>query len=107
MKTMKKSFSKRKAVLALTLCGLLLLVSTVFALTNLTLARGRLAFLDFFNGPVDVIMARITIDPGESSAWHYHPGPVYAVVSKGTLTKESGCGDIEVFSAGQAFTEEP
>ena len=104
---MKKIASGRKLALVLTVCGITLGGITAYALTSVTLARGRIAFLDLFNGPADVVMTKITIEPGESSAWHYHPGPVYVIVSKGTMTKEDGCGHVAVYSAGEAFVEEP
>jgi quercetin dioxygenase-like cupin family protein len=31
-------------------------------------------------GPTDVTFRKITIDPGGSTGWHYHPGKVLAVV---------------------------
>jgi quercetin dioxygenase-like cupin family protein len=107
MRAMRKFLSRPKLALVLTVCGITLGGITAYALTSVTLAKGRIAFLNLFNGPADVVMTKITIEPGESSAWHYHPGPVYAIVSKGTMTKEEGCGNVVVYSAGEAFVEEP
>lgn len=35
--------------------------------------------------------------------WHYHPGHVYNVVKRGTVLVEDGCGEVEMFTKGQAF----
>jgi len=41
---------------------------------------------------------------GETTGpWHYHPGYVYNVVRQGTITVEDGCGNVQSYSAGQAF----
>jgi quercetin dioxygenase-like cupin family protein len=51
---------------------------------------------------------QVTILPGETVPWHYHPGTVYAVILAGTLTEEHGCGQPPAqFSVGQAFSERP
>lgn len=34
-----------------------------------------------------VTLRRIAIAPGGSTGWHYHQGPVYALVTEGTLTR--------------------
>jgi quercetin dioxygenase-like cupin family protein len=49
---------------------------------------------------------RVTLYPGESVPWHYHPGRVYGVIVSGTLTEEKGCGrPADTITAGSAFTE--
>ena len=49
---------------------------------------------------------RLTIYPGESVPWHYHPGPIYGVIVSGSLTEEKGCGrPANTITAGSAFTE--
>jgi len=49
---------------------------------------------------------QVTLSPGESVPWHYHPGPVYAVIVSGMLTEDEGCGrEIQYINAGSAFTE--
>lgn len=55
-------------------------------------------------GPA-LVTARVLNTPvGETNgSWHYHPGFVYNVVTQGTVTIEDGCGEIQQFSAGQAF----
>ena len=55
-------------------------------------------------GPA-LVTARVLNTPvGETTGgWHYHPGYVYNVVTQGTITIEDGCGEINSYSAGQAF----
>jgi quercetin dioxygenase-like cupin family protein len=49
---------------------------------------------------------QVTIGPGESIPWHYHPGLVYAVILSGVLTEEHGCGaPADTFTVGSAFSE--
>ena len=55
-------------------------------------------------GPA-LVTARVLKTPvGETTGgWHYHPGYVYNVVTQGTITIEDGCGEVDSYSAGQAF----
>ena len=104
---MKRITSKRKIALVLCLCAVTFCVLTVYAATTVRLAAGRIAFLDLFDGPADVVMTKATFEPGDTGTWHYHPDPVYIVVTAGTLTKTDGCGNVEQYSAGDAFVENP
>lgn len=36
--------------------------------------------------PSEVLVAKITFDPGAEIGWHSHPGPAIAVVASGALT---------------------
>ena len=47
----------------------------------------------------------LTYAPGAFSGWHAHPGIVIAVVKAGTVVRQTGCGDGEEFTVGDAFTE--
>jgi len=50
---------------------------------------------------------QVTINPGESIPWHYHPGPVYVVIVSGTITEDTGCGQpVVAHGVGSAFFEE-
>ncbi|MFD5320899.1 cupin domain-containing protein [Streptomyces sp. NPDC127098] len=72
-----------------------------------TLATGTSAgALDLrTRGATDVTMRVITIEPGGSTGWHYHPGGLLAVVASGTLTRVvDGCA-VEVSTAGDAVLE--
>ena len=58
-------------------------------------------------GGTNMVFERITIQPGGSTGWHYHLGPILAVVDSGTLTHyDDHCG-VETYIAGQAFEELP
>lgn len=61
-------------------------------------------YIGLQGGPA-VVTARVLNTPvGETNGgWHYHPGYVYNVVTQGTITVEDGCGEINQYSAGQAF----
>ena len=60
------------------------------------------------NGPKDMLVTSITVDPGGSFGWHTHPGPVLVSIGSGTLTlvepKRHGCGHENV-TAGHGFIE--
>jgi quercetin dioxygenase-like cupin family protein len=61
------------------------------------------------NGRKDILITKITVDPGGSFGWHSHPGPVLVAVGKGTLTvydaNRRGCQRSTV-TAGDAFIED-
>lgn len=38
---------------------------------------------------VDYVIREITIAPGGSTGWHYHPGQVFGVIRQGTLTHDA------------------
>jgi quercetin dioxygenase-like cupin family protein len=61
------------------------------------------------NGRKDILITKITVDPGGSFGWHSHPGPVLVAVGKGTLTvydaNRHGCQRSTV-TAGDAFIED-
>lgn len=47
----------------------------------------------------------LTYPPGSFSGWHSHPGIVLVVVKTGSVVRQTGCDDGEVFTVGDAFTE--
>ena len=97
--------SGRGVVVALSIVGLLMGVTAYAAITNI-LAVGTIPQSQLFEGPATVTVRTLTILPGESLQWHYHPGYAYNVVQSGTLTVEDGCGgDTETLTPGQAFEE--
>ncbi|MFE9254525.1 cupin domain-containing protein [Streptomyces sp. NPDC006879] len=53
----------------------------------------------------DVIVREITIQPGGSTGWHYHPGQLIAVIKSGTLTRTLYDCSVEVTPAGSSFVE--
>ena len=61
-------------------------------------------FIGLRGGPAQVTARILRTPVGEiTGAWHYHPGYVYNVVTQGTITIEDGCGQVNQYSAGQAF----
>jgi quercetin dioxygenase-like cupin family protein len=70
-------------------------------------------------GPVDierkhrsnVVTARIEFQPGDTTGWHFHPGPVFAQVVSGAVTlrhpARHGRCLTKVVRAGHGFFETP
>lgn len=58
--------------------------------------------------PIDVATQIVTFQPGASSGWHTHPGPVFFTVRTGTLTVYEGndpaCAPL-IFPAGTGAVE--
>lgn len=58
--------------------------------------------------PIDVATQIVTFQPGGSSGWHTHPGPVFFTVRTGTLTVYEGddpaCQPL-IFPAGTGAVE--
>ncbi len=56
--------------------------------------------------PSDVVVTRIVQQPGASTGWHTHPGPVIVTVVSGAVTILDGSScDSRVYGAGEAFIE--
>jgi quercetin dioxygenase-like cupin family protein len=56
----------------------------------------------------DYITKEITIAPGGSTGWHWHPGRVYGVIIDGTLTHlKADCTLDGVYNAGDPIIEAP
>jgi hypothetical protein len=84
-----------------------------------TLAKGSLTV----KPGLQVVVAKITIQPGDSSGWHSHPGGAIVVIQEGQVTtyqvvknkddeeEDRGAGSsrcvITTYTAGQAFIEQP
>ena len=99
------------AIIATVLAGGLALAAIVPTI----LARGTLGdemkvnvpgLAKFENkGPVDFVHAMLTFQPGDRTAWHYHPGPTFVTVQQGQITfQESDCS-TRTYTAGQSFVE--
>lgn len=56
---------------------------------------------------VDYVTREITIQPGGSTGWHWHPGQVYGVIREGTLTHydAADCAVDGVYEVGDPITE--
>lgn len=58
------------------------------------------------DGPSDVVVAKVTIQPGGSLGWHTHPGPAIASVASGELTiiNAKDCVTRQ-YPSGKAFVD--
>jgi quercetin dioxygenase-like cupin family protein len=93
---------KLRALLLAGLIAGLLTSQPVKAITVTPLGKGQLPSGDF------IVMTQLTLNPGESVGWHYHPGTGLRVVLSGTLTEDEGCNNPLVdHPAGSAFQEDP
>lgn len=101
---MKVKTLSRGLVIAVGLGAVLLGITAYAAIVNV-LAVGTILHSEFLDGPATVTLRTISFAPGEVGAWHYHPGPLFNVVTRGTVTVEDGCGGEESFTVGQAFEE--
>ncbi|MBC9717057.1 cupin domain-containing protein [Streptomyces sp. TRM66268-LWL] len=102
----------RAAAAVATVTGLALLPSAAGAtpgsgVTGTILAKGTSedTLRIKAKGRTDVTVRTITIAPGGSTGWHYHPGQVLAVVQSGTLTRTLGDCTVESTPAGGSFVE--
>lgn len=105
---------RRKYFRKLMLAGfvVVLVAGTALALSTILNVQGTIDSFTFpefpqFNGPANAEMVGLTLKPGDVIPWHYHQGPAYVIVSRGTLTEDDGCGQVRQFGAGSAFNEEP
>ena len=55
----------------------------------------------------DFITKELTIAPGGSTGWHWHPGQVYGVIRAGTLTHYGSDCEIDgIYPTGGTITEQ-
>jgi quercetin dioxygenase-like cupin family protein len=121
-------FNKRNitilSLVGLVLLSLLLLTRTATAtpsegVSSVLVARGilpevvRAKFMDgeggFKNGTevADVRLVNFSVEPGGTFGWHRHGGPVWVIVTSGTLTIYSGDDPCtpQLYGAGSAFLD--
>ena len=91
--------------LLLILSAVLLFGAVGYAAATNILAVGTIPYSEVTEGPATVTFRTISFAPGEVGAWHYHPGPLFNVVTQGTVTVEDGCGGEQSYTVGQAFEE--
>ena len=48
--------------------------------------KGPVAFKAEAEAPMDVVVRQHDYDPGATTGWHRHPGPIFITVTKGQLT---------------------
>lgn len=84
-------------------------VAVLPATANATPGNGVTAvtIFDHVVGDTDYVLKEITLAPGGSTGWHYHPGQVYGYVKQGVLShNESSCASDGVYHTGQFISEE-
>lgn len=79
--------------------------NTVSAAITNVLAVGTLDDSEVIGGPATVTFRTISFAPGEVGQWHYHPGPLFNVVTQGTVTLETPCHGERSYGPGEAFEE--
>jgi quercetin dioxygenase-like cupin family protein len=94
---------RNRLVLVVSLSVVVLFGAVVYAATSTILGVGTNLHSQIVNGPATMTARRLTIPAGEVGVWHYHPGLITAVITRGVVTVEDGCGGSETFTAGQAF----
>lgn len=56
----------------------------------------------------DIGVDRLTVQPGGSSGWHAHPGPVFVTVTQGSVVWSDGANPLctaHTYTAGQSYIE--
>jgi len=116
--TSKPRWKRRSVVAAATLVCALGMLAAVETDGNATPGSGVSATviasgtsadtlkLDHTDGATDVVVREITIQPGGTTGWHYHPGQLIAVVKQGTLTREMDDCTTVTSQAGDVVLEE-
>lgn len=94
---------RKKLMLGVGLSVAILFGMSAYAAIVNVLAVGTIPHSELLGGPATVTFRTIALAPNEVSGWHYHPGPVVNVVTRGMVTVEDGCGGEESFAPGQAF----
>ncbi|GAB3741963.1 cupin domain-containing protein [Amycolatopsis oliviviridis] len=92
--------------LALALAGLV--VGLAPATANATPGRGvsAVTVFDQVTGGTQYVLKEITLAPGGSTGWHFHPGSVTGVVERGVLSHhDATCASDGVYHPGQAISE--
>lgn len=76
--------------------------------TQQVFARGTMDYSAAVDGPAEVYVGAIRIEPGSSyGGWHTHPGPVWVVVSNSELAVYGPGGCRTTYPAGYAYLAEP
>jgi quercetin dioxygenase-like cupin family protein len=94
--------TNRRFVFA-TAVGLALVGVVAYPAVTTILGVGGISHSEIVNGPAQVTARHFISTPGEVGGWHYHPGYVFNVVTRGTVVVEDGCGEEQAFNAGEAF----
>jgi len=98
--------NRSRIIRIVSLAAAVLAVGSVVAYAAIVVFRydATSPYIGLRGGPAQVTARILRTPVGEiTGAWHYHPGYVYNVVTQGTITIEDGCGEINQYSAGEAF----
>ena len=102
MNSYAKANPKAKGLIVATCLMGLAAAGTAQALDFVPLGEGALPSGKFVQN------FELTIYPGETVPWHYHPGQIYGVIVGGTLTEDTGCRrPTNTITMGSAFSESP
>lgn len=66
-------------------------------------AQGELGTVAGMADVSEVRVVTFELAPGGAFPWHQHAGPVWVVVTRGTLTFSSAACDVQTYPAGSAF----
>jgi quercetin dioxygenase-like cupin family protein len=68
--------------------------------------RGRTTVANLPHGASNVLVAEVTWQPGGTSGWHTHPGPVIVVIAEGSIevTNARDCVP-RTYGSGEAFVD--
>jgi quercetin dioxygenase-like cupin family protein len=70
---------------------------------TMTIAHGAVGTAASVAEVSDVRLVRFTLAPGGAFPWHQHPGPVWVIVTRGTLTFYSATCQSHAYPTGSAF----
>jgi len=71
------------------------------------LSRGYADYSAAVDGPAEIVVAVVRLEPGGSTGWHTHAGPVVALVTRGALSRYTDDGCVTVYPTGSVFQETP
>ncbi len=113
----KAAIAVAGAVVAVTAAGVAIASATQsFGSVSVVLARGLVTEDSKINTkaiklktkePFEIVTQTVTFQPGGTSGWHGHPGPVFVAVKSGTVTVYDATCVPRRYSAGQGFVEGP
>lgn len=103
---------RRSTAVALCAAGVLLLPAAAQAtppsgVSGTVLATGTMThrFELETHRRTEFVVQVVTIQPGGSTGWHYHPGTVLAVVHRGTVTRVDDHCHAVSYPAGRSLVE--
>jgi quercetin dioxygenase-like cupin family protein len=96
---------RKKLIVIASVIAIVCLGVTAYAVTTVVLGSGNAPHSETIGGPATMTARTLSLAPGDVNAWHYHPGPLFNIVTQGTVTVEDGCGGEQSYTVGQAFEE--